>query len=74
MEIYKVRFLDELGKEVAEFGFYEDLGDAERRRGEVAKKVRQRGVIDIRTIIPTPPSALVDRRKKPDTVTAYDLK
>jgi len=71
MTIYKVRFLDELGKEVAEFGFYEDKGDAERRRAEVALFVKQRGSLEIREITPNPPSQFFDRRKERDH---YDFK
>jgi len=74
MKIYKVRFLDELGKEIAEFGFYEDLGDAERRRAEVASRISQRGSLEIRTIVPTPPSEFVDRRIRLDTEIVYELK
>jgi hypothetical protein len=45
--IYKVRMLDALGKEVAEFGYYEDSFDAERRRAEVASMVVMPGILDI---------------------------
>jgi len=45
--IYKVRMLDTLGKEIAEFGFYEDVLDAERRRAEVAAMIVMPGILDI---------------------------
>jgi hypothetical protein len=41
--IYKVRMLDFLGKEIAEFGFYEDNLDADRRRAEVASMTMMSG-------------------------------
>ena len=50
MTIYKVRFLDVLGKEVAEFGFYESKDDAERRRREVAPMITSPGTLEVRPI------------------------
>jgi hypothetical protein len=48
--IYKVRMLDMVGKEVAEFGFYEDSLDAERRRAEVASMTMMPGILDITSV------------------------
>ena len=73
MKIYKVRFLDVLGKEQAEFGFYEAREDAERRRAEVAILVKQPGTIEIRVIVPEPPSQFFERRA-PRTENTYEFK
>ena len=56
MKIYKVRFLDVLGKEIAEFGFYESPDDARRRGVEVSKIIQAPGTIDIRAISVVPTS------------------
>ena len=74
MTIYKVRFLDTTGKEVAEFGFYEVLPDAERRRAEVASHISQPGTLEIRTIVAIPPSEFFERRTRVDTNVAYEFK
>ncbi len=50
MKIYKVRFLDVIGKEVAEFGFYENKDDARRRMLEVKPLITMPGTMDIREI------------------------
>ncbi len=50
MKIYKVRFLDVLGKEIAEFGFYEDKKDAERKKKEIALILKAPGLLEVRTI------------------------
>jgi hypothetical protein len=73
MTIYNVRFLDVFGKEVAEFGFYEDEGDAQRRRAEVASHIKQEGLLEIRKIVPQPPSEFTERRKR-ERKDHYDLK
>ena len=51
-KIYKVRILDPLGVEVAECGFYLDREDAEKRRAEVARTIRDhsKNLLDIREI------------------------
>jgi len=54
MKVHKVRLLDVLGKEVAEFGFYEDLEDAERRRAEVASMIKVPGTLEVRSISVVP--------------------
>jgi len=54
MKIHKVRLLDVLGKEVAEFGFYEDYEDAERRRAEVASMIHSPGTLEVRSISVVP--------------------
>jgi hypothetical protein len=56
MRAYKVRFIDVLGKEVAEFGFYENKDDARRRLLEVKKIVSMPGTMDIREIDIVPDS------------------
>ena len=50
MTIFKVRFTDIMGKEVAEFGFYEEEGDARRRMLELASLVSGPGKLEIRVI------------------------
>ena len=50
MTIYKVRLIDNIGKEVAEFGFFQDQSDAVRRRLEVSRHITQPGTLDIRKI------------------------
>ena len=50
LKIYKIRFLDIMGHEVAEFGFYESKRDAERRWHEVQDKINMPGSLDIREI------------------------
>jgi len=62
MIIYEVRFLNELGIGVGEFGFYEAKADAERRRAKVASLIKQRGTLEIREITPEPPSEFFERR------------
>jgi len=59
LKIYKVRFLDVVGKEVAEFGFYESPDDARRRALEVSKLVKSPGTMDIRAISVIPSSVKV---------------
>lgn len=51
-KIYKVRILNSLGVEIAECGFYSSYSDAERRRAEVAKTIKNHSAnsIDIREI------------------------
>jgi len=53
-KIYKVRYLDSLGKEAAEFGFYESREDAMIRWNEVVNLIKMPGSMDIReiTVIP----------------------
>lgn len=48
--VYKVRFLDVIGKEIAEFGFYEDEDDARRRLIEVNSMAKGPGKLEIREI------------------------
>ena len=76
MNIYKVRFLDTLGKEVAEFGFYESKFDAEKRRAEVANLIKMKGVLDIRTIevIPDSEKAEKVKNKQDENSSYYSLK
>jgi hypothetical protein len=50
LKIYKVRMVDILGQEVAEFGFYESRIDAARRLYEVKKMVTKPGALEIREI------------------------
>ena len=51
MKIYKVRYLDLMGVEVAEFGFYESRTDAIKRANEVLSKLKgNKGSLDIREI------------------------
>ena len=74
MTIYKVRFLDMLGKEVAEFGFYECKDDARRRKLEVSRLIKQEGNIEIREITPKPPSKFIDRRTRKPKKDFYEFK
>jgi len=54
IKIYKVRYLDVIGREVAEFGFYESRSDAMRRWHEVQPLVKMPGRMDIREISVVP--------------------
>jgi len=54
IKIYKVRYLDVTGREVAEFGFYESRSDAMRRWQEVQPLVKMPGRMDIREITVVP--------------------
>jgi len=56
IKIYKVRYIDTLGQEVAEFGFYESRADAMRRWLEVQHLVKMPGQMDIREISVVPDS------------------
>ena len=72
MNIYKVILLDYLGKEIAEFGFYECKFDAEKRRAEVAAILTHPGILEIRTI-----DIIASSYKEPESepeAEIYDLK
>jgi hypothetical protein len=56
IKIYKVQALDVLGKEIADFGFYEAIEDAERRRGEIAAIMALKGTVEIKEIDVVPSS------------------
>lgn len=74
-KIYKVRILDRLGVEIAECGFYSLKEDAERRRAEVAKTIKNHAVnlLDIREINVNGPVP-IDKTKKSKEKSYYDLK
>ena len=75
--IYKVRLLDDLGKEVAEFGFYADKDEAIKRRLEVLQKVTQPNVtLEIRTIEVQGQCKVTEnfRKAKEDLKSFYELK
>jgi len=77
MTIYKVRALDPLGKEVAEFGFYEDRGDAVKRMHDVNTKAHSSFVIEIREIHVIPSSYEIHKAKELESAgekNFYELK
>jgi len=71
-KIYKVRFLDALGHEVAEFGFYEDRADAMKRWHELIGKINMPGSLDIREISVVPSSKKMEDMY--GEVSYYELK
>ena len=64
MIIYKVRILDELGKEVGEFGFYEDQEDARRRLLEILPKVNPKFNPEIREISIIPSTCATEKAQE----------
>ncbi len=74
MKIYKVRLIDPLGKEVAEFGFYESRRDAMVRLTEVAELVKSTGTLEIRTISVVPDSDNTNGEMKIAEKDYYELK
>jgi hypothetical protein len=66
VKIYKVRFLDVVGKEVAEFGFYESRSDAISRAGEVTNMISMPGTLDIREITVIEDSYKMANRPRPE--------
>lgn len=76
MKIYKVRFLDITGKEVAEFGFYESEYDAGIRKAEVMRFITMHGHLDVReiTVIPDSRKAISSYEGDPEDIPYYELK
>ncbi len=73
--IFKVRFLNLLGKEVAEFGYFESELDAESRRAEVARTIYKRtlpsekGTMDILKI-----KVELNSKRQPPIAEHYEIK
>ncbi len=79
MKIFKVRFLDILGKEVAEFGFYESRVDAMKRWDEIIQTIKSPGYMDIREITVIPDSEKMtqedyQRKQEKELKDHYDFK
>jgi len=50
MTVYKVIYLNHYGEQVAEFGYYKDKLDAEKRVFDVKLKASQNGKVEIQDV------------------------
>jgi len=76
LKIYKVRYLDVFGHEVAEFGYYESRKDAMQRWNEISGKINMPGSMDIREISVVRDSEMISGMygQNADELPHYELK